>query len=277
MFFYFITFRLYLVIDTALFSLFFIISACFHNALSSVSKITNDSFKMSDQWLRDRSHDINFITFDDVIKFFEAKMKKESTIFVNDDIKNKFYINMKFWRDLISIFRKYINVVLAKLVFRLSQKIFRNEEIDSFFLSSWISNDLFHNRSWSQFSFTIVDVLKFSEVKLSEKWTISLNNNTNDRVYLNMKIFDDLISLFSNRIDEIFIIIKFIIVDFESFENWKLSKNVQIKQIQLKYLKISVIRCQTTEEIIETIRQIAQKSTKQTRKHINEQISSSSI
>ena len=277
MFFYLITFSLYLVIDTALFSSFFIISVCFHNALSSISKITNDSLKMSDQWLRNRSHDIDFITFDDVIKFLETKMKKKSTIFVNDDIKNKFYINMKFWRDLISIFRKYINVVLAKLVFRLSQKIFRNEEIDSFFLSSWISNDLFHNRSWSQFSFTIVDVLKFSEVKLSEKWTISLNNNTNDRVYLNMKIFDDLISLFSNRIDEIFIIIKFIIVDFESFENWKLSKNVQIKQIQLKYLKISVIRCQTTEEIIETIRQIAQKSTKQTRKHINEQISSSSI
>ena len=277
MFFYLITFRLYLVIDTALFSSLFIISICFHNVLSSVSKVTNDSFKMFDQWFRDRSHDIDFITFDDVIKFFEAKMKKKSTISVNDDIKNKFYINIEFWRDLISIFRKYINVVLAKLVFRLSQKILRNEEIDSFFLSSWISDDFFHSRSWSQLSLTIVDVLKFSEVKLSKKWTISLNNDTNDRIYLNVKMFDDLISLLSNRIDEIFIIIRFIIVDFESFENWKLSKNEQIRQIQLKYLKISVIHCQTTKEIIEATRQIAQKSTKQTKEHINEQASSSSI
>ena len=277
MFFYFITFRLYLVTDTTLFSSLFIISACLHNVFSSISKITNDSLKMSDQWFRNRSHDINFITFNDVIKFFEAKMKKESTISVNDDIKNKFYINMKFWRDLISIFRKYINVVLAKLVFRLSQKILRNEEIDSFFLNSWISNDFFHSRSWSQFSLTIADVLKFSEIKLSKKWTISLNNDTNDKVYLNVKMFDDLISLFSNRIDEILIIIKFIIVDLESFEDWKLSKNEQIKQIQLKYLKISVIHCQTTEKIIETTRQIVQKSTKQTKRHINEQTNNSSI
>ena len=277
MFFYFITFRLYLVIDTALFSSFFIISTCFHNALSSVSKVTNDSFKMFDQWLRDRSHDINFITFDDVIKFFETKMKRKSTIFVNDDIRDKFYINMKFWRDLISIFRKYINVVFAKLIFRFNQKILRNEKIDFFFLNSWISDDFFHSRSWNQFSLIIVDVLKFSEIELSEKWTISLNNNTNDRIYLNVKMFDDLISLLSNRIDEILIIIRLIIVDFESFENWKFSENVQIRQIQLKYLKISMIRCQTTEEIIKTTRQIVQKSTKQTRKHINEQISNSNI
>ena len=277
MFFYFITFRLYLVIDTALFSSFLIISVCFHNVFSSVSKVTNDSFKMSDQWLRNRSHDIDSITFDDVIKFFETRMKKESTIFVNDDIRDKFYINMKFWRDLISIFRKYINVVLAKLVLRLSQKIFRNEEIDFFFFSSWISDDFFHNRSWSQFSFIIVDVLKFLEIKLSKKWTISLNNDTSDRVYLNVKMFDDLISLLSNRIDKILIIIRFIIVDLEFFEDWKFSKNEQVRQIQLKYLKISVIHCQATEEIIEAIRQIAQKSTRQTKKHINEQISNSSI
>ena len=277
MFFYFITFRLYLVTDTALFSSLLIISACFHNVFSSASKVTNDSFKMSDQWLRDRSHGIDFITFDDVIKFSEARVKGESTIFVNDDIRDKFYINMKFWRDLISIFRKYINVVLAKLVFRLSQKILRNEEIDSFFLNSWISNDFFHSRSWSQFSLTIADVLKFSEIKLSKKWTISLNNDTNDKVYLNVKMFDDLISLFSNRIDEIFIIIRLIIADLEFFEDWKLSKNGQVRQIQLKYLKISVIHCQATEEIIETTRQTAQKSTRQTKKHINEQASSSSI
>ena len=232
---------------------------------------------MSDQWLRDRSHDIDFITFDDVIKFFEARVKRESTISVNDDIRDKFYINMKSWRDLISIFRKYINVVLAKLVFRLSQKILRNEEIDSFFLNSWISNDFFHSRSWSQLSLTIVDVLKFSEVELSEEWTISLNNDTSDRVYLNVKMFDDLISLFSNRIDEILIIIRLIIVDLESFEGWKLSKNEQAKQIQLKYLKTSVIHCQTTEEVIGAARQIAQKSTRQTKGHINEQTSSSNI
>ena len=231
---------------------------------------------MFDQWLRDRSHSINKITFDDVIKFLEAKMKKESTISVNDDIRNKFYINLRFWRDLISISRRYIDDVFAKLVFRLNQKILR-ENIDFFFVSSWISDDSFHNRSWSQLSLIIVDVLKFSGIKLSEKWTISLNNDTNDRIYLNVKMFDDLISLLSNRIDEIFIIIKFIIVDFEFFEDWKLSKIVQIRQIQLKYLKISVIRCQTTEKIIKASRQIAQKSTRQTTKHINEQISNSSI
>ena len=90
-------------------------------------------------------------------------------------------------------------------------------------------------------------------------------------------MFDDLISLLSNRIDEIFIIIRFIIADFESFEGWKLSENGQIRQIQLKYLRISVIHCQATEETIEATRQIAQKSTRQTRRHINEQTSNSSI
>ena len=276
MLFYFITFSLYLVIDTALFSSFFIISICFRSVFSSISQITNDSHKMSDQWLRDRSHSIDKITFNDVIKFFETKMKRKSTIFLNDDIKNKFYINLRFWRDLISIFRKYIDDVLAKLIFKLNQKIFR-ENIDFFFVNSWISDDFFHSRSWSQFFFIIVDVLKFFEIKLSKKWTISLNNDTNDKIYLNVKMFDDLISLFNNRIDEIFIIVKLIIVDFEFFENWKLSKIVQIKQIQLKYLKISMIRCQTTEKIIKTTRQIAQKSTRQTTRHINEQINNSNI
>ena len=273
---YFITFSLYLVIDTTLFSSFLIISVCFRNVFSSTFQISNDSHRMFDQWFRNRSHNINKITFDDVIKFFETRMKKKSTIFLNDDIKNKFYVNLKFWRDLISIFRRYIDDVFAKLILKLNQKIFR-KDIDFFFVNSWISDDFFHNRSWSQLSLIIVDVLKFFEVKLSEKWTISLNNDTNDKVYLNVKMFDDLISLFSNRINEIFIIIRFIIVDFEFFEDWKLSKIVQIKQIQLKYLKISMIRCQTTENVIKTTRQIAQKSTRQTRKHINKQISNSNI
>ena len=183
---------------------------------------------------------------------------------------------MKFWRNLISIFRKYINDVLAKLIFKLSQKIVLNEKIDFFFVNSWISNDFFHSRSWNQISFIIVDVLKFLEIKLSKKWTISLNNDISDRIYLNVKMLNDLISLFINRIDEIFIIIKFIIVDFESL-NWKFSKIAQIKQIQLKYLKVTVIRCQTTKKIIKTTQQIVQKSTRQTKKHINEQTSSSSI
>ena len=59
----------------------------------------------------------------------------------------------------------------------------------------------------------IVDVLKFFEIKLTKKSTILLNDNTKNKIYLNVKMLNDLISIFDNRIDEIFTIFKFIIVN----------------------------------------------------------------
>ena len=59
--------------------------------------------------------------------------------------------------------------------------------------------------------------IKIFEMKLSKKSTISLNNDTKNRIYLNVKLLNDLIFIFNICIDEIFTIFKFIIVNFDEF------------------------------------------------------------
>ena len=115
-----------------------------------------------------------------------------------------------------------------------------------------------------------------SGVELSEEWTIPLNNDTSGRVYLNVEMLDDLISLPINRIDEILTIVRPTTAGLESL-GWKLSETAQARQIQLEYLGATVIRCQATEEAIRAAQQAAQESTRQTRGHINGQASSSGI
>ena len=206
------------------------------------------------------------------------KLKKEFTIFVNDNIEDKFYINMKYWRDLISMFRKYIHDVLVTLILRLSEKIRQSFVIDELLNVSKSTIDSFISRDWRQLSFIIVDILKFSEVKLSEKSTISLNNNTRDKVYLNMKMLNDLISMFGNRIDEIFTIFKLIIVNSDDFVvDWEISKNEKFKQVQSEYLRNAKLVCETIEKTIRATWQIVHDLTKKKRKQFNERVNSSSI
>ena len=256
----------------------FSISARSHNFIFSVSQVSNDSHEMTDQWLRKRRHNVDSFSLYDIVKFFEMKLKRKLTIFVNNNIENKFYINMKYWRDLISMFRKYIHDVFVTLIFKFSEKIRQDFVIDELLNVSKSTIDSFISRDWKQFSLIIVDVLKFFEVKLSKKSTISLNNNTRDRIYLNVKMLNDLISMLDNRIDEIFTIFKFIIVNSDDFvADWEISKNEKLRQIQSEYLRNAELVCETIERTIRAVRQIAHNLTKKKRKQFNERISNSNI
>ena len=206
------------------------------------------------------------------------KLKKEFTISVNDNIENKFYINMKYWRDLISMSRKYIHDVFVTLIFKLNEKIRQSFVIDELLSVSKNTIDSFINRDWKQLSFIIVDVLKFFEMKLSKKSTISLNNNTKNKIYLNVKMLNDLISMFDNRIDEILTIFKFIIVNSDdSVADWKIPKNEKLRQTQSEYLKDAKLACETIEKTIRTARQIAHDLTRKEKKQLNERTSNSNI
>ena len=122
------------------------------------------------------------------------------------------------------MFRRHIDNVFAKFTFKFDQKVKLYFTIFSF-----------DNRSYNQFSFTIVDILKFLDVKLSEKSIISLNDDTKNKIYINVKLLKDLISLFSNRINEILATIKHFVVEIDySFENMKFSKIEKIKQIVMR-------------------------------------------
>ena len=67
-------------------------------------------------------------------------------------------------------------------------------------------------------------------MKISKKSIISLNNDTKNKIYLNVKNLKNLISLFSVRINEIFTIIKFIIAQYIFFENFVEKKNTKKQQ-----------------------------------------------
>ena len=147
------------------------------------------------------------------------------------------------------MFRRHIDNVFAKFIFSLDQKIELYFTIFSF-----------DNRSYKRFSLTIVDILKFLNVKLSEKSIISLNDDTKNKIYLNVKLLENLISLFNNLIDEILATIKHFVVEIDYFfEYMKLSKIEKIKQIQFEYLKIVKRAQNAIEKIIKTIRKVVQK------------------
>ena len=147
------------------------------------------------------------------------------------------------------MFRRHIDNVLAKFIFRFDQKVKLYFTIFSF-----------DNRSYNRFSFTIIDILKFFDVKLSKKSIISLNDDTKNKIYLNVKLLKDLISLFNNRIDEIFATVKHFVVEIDYFfENMRFSKIEKIKQVQLEYLKIAERAQNAIERIIKAIRKVVQK------------------
>ena len=233
---------------------------------------------MTDQWLKGRRHNVDSLSLYDIVKFLEVKLKRELTIFVNDNTEDKFYINMRYWRDLISMSRKYIHDVFVTLILRLNEKIRQSFVTDELLSVSRSTIDSFISRDWKQLPFIIVDVLKFSEVKLSEKSTISLNNSTRGRIYLNVKMLNDLISMFDNRIDEILTILKFIIVNPDDFvADWKISKNEKLRQTQSEYLRDAELTCETIERAIRAARQIAHDLTRKERGQLNERISNSNI
>ena len=233
---------------------------------------------MADQWLRERRHNVDSFSLYDIVKFLGVKLKKEFTIFVNGNTEDKFYINMKYWRDLISVSRKYIHDVLVTLILRLSEKIRQNPVIDELLSVSRSTTDSFISRDWRQLSFIIVDVLKFSEVKLSEESTIPLNNNTRNRVYLNVKMLNDLISMFGNRIDEILTIFKFIIVNPDDpVADWRIPKDEKFRQVQSGYLRDAELACETIEKTIRAARQTAHDLTRKEKRQLNERASSSGI
>ena len=93
-------------------------------------------------------------------------------------------------------------------------------------------------------------MLKFFKMQILKKLIISLNNNTKNKIYLNVKKLKKLILLFNDRIDEIFTIIKFIIAKFIFFKNCFEQKYA----IKRKYTKITKLVRETTKKIIKTIR-----------------------
>ena len=150
------------------------------------------------------------------------------------------------------MFRNHIDDVFEKFVFKFVAKqnfAFDVNRIDSFV-----------NRSYDQFSFTFVDALKFLKMKILDESMISLNNETKNKIYLNLKKFNELISLFENHIDEIFAIIRFIIVSFDINFYAKFATTETNKQNQQKYIKIVKLIHETIEKIIKTIRQIVQQA-----------------
>ena len=100
-------------------------------------------------------------------------------------------------------------------------------------------------------------MLKFSEMKIFEKQIISLNNDTKNKVYLNVKKLKNLISLFSDRIDEILTMIKLIVAKFIFFENCSEQKYAT----ERKYAKTARLARETTKKVIKATRQIIRKKT----------------
>ena len=79
---------------------------------------------------------------------------------------------------------------------------------------------------------------------------ISLNNDTKNKIYLNVKKLKNLISLFSDRIDEIFTMIKLIVAKFIFFEN-----------CVEEYVKTAKLARETTKKAIKATRQVIRKKT----------------
>ena len=161
------------------------------------------------------------------------------------------------------MFRRHFDNVFAKLIFRFDQRVELYFTISSF-----------DSRSYSRFSLTIVDILKFLDVKLSDESIISINDDTRDKIYLNVKLLKDLISLFNDRIDEILATVKHFVVEIDYFfEDMKLSKIEKVKQIQLECLKNAKRAQNAIERVIRAIRKVAQR----VQTNLNNRISSSSI
>ena len=145
--------------------------------------------------------------------------------------------------------RRHFDNVLAKLILKLDQRV-----------KLYLTTFSFDNRSYSRLSFTIVDILKFFDVKLSNESIISINDDTRDKIYLNVKLLEDLISLSSDRIDEILATVRHFVVEIDYFfEDMRLSKIEKVRQIQLECLKKAKRAQNAIERVIRAIRRIAQR------------------
>ena len=145
--------------------------------------------------------------------------------------------------------RRHFDNVLAKLILRLDQRV-----------ELYLTTLSFDSRSYSRLSFTIVDILKFFDVKLPDESIISINDDTRDKIYLNVKLLEDLISLSSDRIDEILATVRHFVVEIDYFfEDMRLSKIEKVRQIQLECLKKAKRAQNAIERVIRAIRRIAQR------------------
>ena len=159
--------------------------------------------------------------------------------------------------------RRHFDNVLAKLIFRLDQRV-----------ELYLTTFSFDSRSYSRLSFTIVDILKFLDVKLSDESIISINDDTRNKIYLNVKLLEDLISLSSDRIDEIFATVRHFVVEIDYFfEDMRFSKIEKVRQIQLECLKKAKRAQNAIERVIRAIRRVAQR----VQTNLSSRVSSSSI
>ena len=153
---------------------------------------------------------------------------------------------------MIKIFRKHIDNVLKKLIFIIVKKNGYNLNKNNI--------NLFGSRDYIQIFFTLVDILKFFEMKLSKESIISINNKTKNKIYFNVKNLKNLISIFNNRIDEVFEIIKFIVAKLAHFVNLLFAETEASKKTQQEYIKTSKLARETIEKIIKVIRQVFEKT-----------------